>query len=175
MNTFDRGSQQILQVSVVRHASFCIALRCFFIGFIFNIDPLFGCSCRPQYPLRSSYADAKNIFIGKALQIQKYENWNRLDIQFEVESKFKGIFLPSKTINVSTPIQESSCGIPITVGQEWLVWAKFEYYYFFPDKGNTQRQEKSFLSTNRCDLTTRELYRNIEFLLDPPKNLTNPC
>jgi hypothetical protein len=149
-----------------------VSLQFFLVALIVNINRTFGCSCRPEYPLRSSYTDAKNIFIGKVLQVQMYKNWNRREIQFDIETKFKGIFPASNKINVSTPLQEDSCGLPIQVGEKWQVWANFEDYSFFPNEESTNSVDKAFLSTTRCHLTTRELYRNIEFLLQ--QSTTSP-
>jgi hypothetical protein len=43
---------------------------------------------------------------------------------------------------------------------------------FFLDNESIDSQEKIFFSTSQCDLTTRELLRNIAFLLNPSINLT---
>lgn len=152
---------------------FSTTLRFLLIVLIFNIEPTFQCKCHSNYPLLSSYADAENIFIGKAVQVHQYANWNRREIQFEVETKFKGTFPSSNKIDISTPLHEIACGLSIQVGEKWQVWASMQNYHLFLDNNSTDSQEKSFLSTNRCDLTTKDLHRNIEFLLNPPTNLTN--
>jgi len=69
-------------------------------------------------------------------------------------------------------LQKKSCGLSIQVGQQWQICTKLKYYSLFPDKESTDSQEKIFFSSNRCDLTTRKLLRNIEFLLNPSTDST---
>jgi hypothetical protein len=129
-----------------------------------------ACSCVPNRSLALSYITAANIFIGKALKVQHYENPPQRMIEFEVQIKFKGTFPASNKIIISTPRGSNLCGLEINAGQRWQVWAR-NFTSFLLDQENANRQEP-ILSAYLCDETTKDIFRNIEFLLNPPTNLS---
>ena len=126
-----------------------IFLIIFVIGFSFNFETAFGCSCS-GYNLESALNGSDYVFLGTVEKIESDTGVN-LKVGISPIKFWKGI--ESEKITVFTGRDEGVCGFPFAKNQTYLVFA--------------HENEDGIISSGLCSLTQNEVDASEEiFLLD---------
>ncbi|MBU1557704.1 hypothetical protein KKC45_01975 [Patescibacteria group bacterium] len=115
--------------------------------FIFLPNSVFACSCVADIPQEESFNQAKAVFIGRVISINKKGEFLRLknshrNINFNVTEYWKGEV--SKITTVATGFGGGDCGYYFAEGETYLVYA---------NDGNSWYGED--LATSICSRTER--------------------
>lgn len=84
---------------------------------------VFACSCLAPGSPAEELAKSQAVFAGKVVERTPnvVDGANPVMVTFEVSQAWKGA--PNKTVRVTTPGSSASCGVDLTPGQEYLVYA----------------------------------------------------
>jgi hypothetical protein len=86
---------------------------------------IWGCSCVPEKSVKKAFKAAATVFKGKVVEITKIEGESSIyRVKFNVDLSWK--YLTEKEVTIETSQQTSLCDYSFTVGEEYLVYAKFD-------------------------------------------------
>ena len=108
-----------------------------------------GCSCRTGNSPEQNFADATHVFIGKVFRVAPSNQPNDYQAAFQVVKLFKGSMPSNGTITVTSAYDSAACGVSISAGQTWQIWAS---------------GADNNLRVDSCGGSTSETTRNIDFL-----------
>jgi hypothetical protein len=122
------------------------------------------CSCLPLAGItEADYNSYQLILKGKVTQVIE-SNFERI-LEIKVAFYYKGS-LKTDTVRISTPLEEGMCGINPGVGDNWLIFAYADRYYYRTNLCTRTRN----MNPDSWNFDKDELQQDLEFLEDKLKH-----
>lgn len=82
-----------------------------------------ACSCVLEKVSIKMLVNTEAVFTGEAVSVKTKSDQSGSVIEFKIAEVFKGINTGLKSVFIETPPGGGSCGLPVEVGQQWIIWA----------------------------------------------------